>query len=101
MLIGWAAIWIAGHTRSNAPLLTNQIYLAYTSGRVSDYDLVRRDLEPGIIRRAAPGTIIAVSPRASFTAELESELARGALRLIFTAPAERGADLLIFEKELK
>tara|TARA_R110002072_G_scaffold136124_3_gene278349 strand:+ start:58805 stop:60325 length:1521 start_codon:yes stop_codon:yes gene_type:complete len=94
------ATWIAGHTRSNAPLLTNQIYLAYSSGRVSDYELVRRDLEPGMIRRATPGTIVAVSPRSGFVSELESEIARGALRLIHTVPAERGADLLIFEKEL-
>jgi hypothetical protein len=94
-----ASAWINSHTRASSPLLTNEIYLAYSSGRVSDYDLVRRDMEPQLLSQSRPGSIFALTPRRSFETLLQSEIDRGALRLLQRFPAERGADLLVLEKD--
>ena len=95
-----ASQWINASTRASSTLITNEIHIAYQSGRVEHYDEVRREMPAGVISAAAPGTIIAVTPRRSFQAELDSGLANGSLRLIREFPAERGANLLVLEKEL-
>lgn len=94
-----ASNWITTSTRSNAPLLTNEIHIAYDSGRVIAYDEVRREMSGELIQTAAPGTIIAVTPRDSFQAALDAGIESGSLRLLQQFPAERGADLMIFEKD--
>lgn len=95
-----ASQWINSSTRPAAPLLTNEIHIAYQSGKVDNYDEVRREL-PGInILAAPPGTIIAVTPRRSFQDQLDLGISNGSLRLLREFPAERGASLLVFEKEL-
>lgn len=95
-----ASRWINASTRSTAPLLTNEIHIAYQSGRVQDYDEVRREISGDLIMSAVPGTIIAVTPRDSFLAHLDAGIRNGSLRLLQQFPAERGADLMVFEKEL-
>lgn len=95
-----ASRWINASTRSSAALLTNEIHIAYQSGRVPDYDEVRRDISGDMILSAAPGTIIAVTPRDSFQTQLDTGVRNGSLRLLQQFAAERGADLMIFEKEL-
>lgn len=90
--------WITDHIRESAPLLTNDYYIAYHTGRVAAYDRTQRDLPADAIRYAPVGTIIAVLPRRSFDAALTAEIQRGALRQIYHAPARRGADLFIYEK---
>lgn len=95
-----ASQWINSSTRASAPLITNEIHIAYQSGRVADYDEIRREMPAGMISAAAPGTIIAVTPRRSFQSELDAGLANGSLRLIREFSAERGANLLVLEKEL-
>lgn len=95
-----ASHWINASTRSTAPLLTNEIHIAYQSGRVENYDLVRREISGDLILSAAPGTIIAVTPRESFQPHIDAGISNGSLRLLQQFAAERGADLMIFEKEL-
>lgn len=95
-----ASRWINASTRSTAPLLTNEIHIAYQSGRVENYDEVRRELSGDLILSAVPGTIIAVTPRDGFQPHLEEGMRNGSLRLIRQFAAERGADLMVFEKEL-
>lgn len=90
--------WLVANTRETAPLLTNEMYIAYQSGRVTDYDRVQREMPADALLHATPGTIIAVLPRRSFAAVLESEVRRGALRRLHHEPAARGADLYIYEK---
>lgn len=92
--------WIQGNTRSNATFLTNEIYLAYESGRVEDFEKVRRDMPPETLLQVPAGSILALTPRRSFEAFMQAEIDRGALRLLQRFPAERGADLLVFEKVL-
>lgn len=95
-----ASQWINASTRPAAPLLTNEIHIAYQSGKVDNYDEVRREL-PGINILAAPaGTIIALTPRRGFQDQLDVGISNGSLRLLREFPAERGASLLVFEKEL-
>lgn len=95
-----ASEWIRSSTRVTSALITNEIHIAYQSGRVEDYELVRREMPVGTISSARPGTIIAVTPRRSFQAELDAGFANGSLRLLKEFPAERGAALLVIEKEL-
>lgn len=95
-----AARWIEQSTRSSAPLITNEIYLAYETGRIEDYDTVRREMEPELLFQASPGTIFALTPRGSFDRQLQAEINRGALRVIRSFEAERGAALIVLEKEL-
>lgn len=95
-----ASRWINASTRASAPLLTNEIHIAYQSGRVEHYDEVRREISGELILSATPGTIIAVTPRDSFQSHLDAGISNGSLRLIQQFEAERGADLMIFEKEL-
>jgi len=95
-----ASAWINNNTRATAALITNEIHIAYQSNRIQDYEEIRREMPAGVINSALPGTIIAVTPRASFQAELEAGLASGRLRLIREFPAERGSNLLVLEKEL-
>lgn len=93
--------YIQTQTRRDAPLLTNEIYLAYNSGRVVDYERTHRDIDPRAFTQAPVGTIIALTVRQSFEAQLQAEMQRGALRVIEVFPARRGGDLMIFEKELR
>ena len=95
-----ASAWINSNTRASAALLTNEMHIAYQSDRIQEYEEVRREMPAGLISNAPPGTIIAVTPRRSFQAELDAGLASGRLRLIREFPAERGAALLVLEKEL-
>lgn len=90
--------WITDHIRESAPLLTNNYYIAYHSGRIVAYDEIQRDLSAEAIRYAPVGTIIAVEPRRSFDAALTTEITRGALKQIHHVPARRGADLFVYEK---
>lgn len=94
-----ASQWIMASTRNNVALLTNEIHIAYQSGRVVEYDEVRRDMSGELIAAAVPGTIIAVTPRDSFQRELDAGISSGRLRLLQQFPAERGADLLVLEKD--
>ncbi len=95
-----ASRWINTSTRPAADLLTNEIHIAYQSGRVDNYDEVRRELPGTNLLAAPPGTIIAVTPRRSFQAQLDAGISNGSLRLLREFPAVRGASLLVFEKEL-
>jgi hypothetical protein len=95
-----ASRWINASTRMTAPLLTNESHIAYKSGRIKNYDEIRRDIPGDLILSAAPGTIIAVTPRDSFQSHLDMAISNGSLRLLQQFPAERGADLLVFEKDL-
>ncbi|MDO8909432.1 MAG: hypothetical protein Q7W55_13160 [Pseudohongiella sp.] len=95
-----ASRWINASTRATAPLLTNEIHIAYQSRRIGNYDEVRREISGDLILSAAPGTIIAVTPRSSFQAHLDAGLNDGRLRLLQQFPADRGSGLLVFEKEL-
>ncbi len=94
-----ATAWLLQNTRAEATLVTNEIRVAYNSGRVADFDRVERELEPAVIADAAPGSIIAVTLRRSFSDLVEAQLASGQLRLLRQLPAERGGDFLIMEKD--
>jgi hypothetical protein len=94
------AAWIAQYTRQNAPLLTNEFYIAYESGRIIDYDLIERNISAETIQAARPGTIVAITPRRDIMEYVEQAMQRGELRLLQRFDAERGADLLVLEKEL-
>lgn len=94
-----ASEWINASTRSSSALLTNEIHIAYQSGRVSNYDEVRREMPAALIQSATPGTIIAVTPRDSFQAELDAGIRSGSLRLLQQFTAERGDDFMVFEKD--
>jgi hypothetical protein len=96
-----ALLYVQTQTRQDAPLLTNEIYLAYTSGRVTDYERIHRDMNAQEFIQAPVGTIVAVTVRRSFQPQLEAEIQRGALRLMEVFPAQRGGDLIIMEKELR
>lgn len=93
--------YVQTQTRRDAPLLTNEIYLAYNSGRVTDYEHIHRDMNAQEFMQAPVGTIVAVTVRRSFQTQLEAEIQRGALRLIEVFPAQRGGDFMILEKELR
>lgn len=94
-----ATAWLLQNTRADATLVTNEIRVAYNSGRVAGFDRVERELDPAVIANAAPGSIIAVTLRRSFSALVEEQLASGQLRLLRQLPAERGGDFLIMEKD--
>ena len=94
-----ATIWLKQNTRAEAPLVTNEIRVAYNSQRVAEYDTVEREIDTSQITEAQPGSIIAVSLRRSFSALVEEQLESGELRLLQQFPTERGGDFLIMEKD--
>ncbi|HDZ07929.1 hypothetical protein [Pseudohongiella sp.] len=94
-----ATAWLLQNTRADAPLVTNEIRVAYDSSRVAEFDRVEREMDPVLITSAAPGSIIAVTLRRSFSDLVEEQLASGQLRLLRQLPAERGGDFLIMEKD--
>ncbi|MBC53424.1 MAG: hypothetical protein CMQ34_06255 [Gammaproteobacteria bacterium] len=94
-----ATAWLLQNTRAEAALVTNEIRVAYDSGRVAEFDRVERELDPAVIANAAPGSIIAVTLRRGFSELVEAQLASGQLRLLRQLPAERGGDFLIMEKD--
>lgn len=94
-----ATAWLLQNTRAEATLVTNEIRVAYDSGRVAEFDRVERELQPAVIANAAPGSIIAVTVRRGFSELVEEQLASGQLRLLRRLPAERGGDFLIMEKD--
>lgn len=94
-----ATAWLLQNTRAEASLITNEIRVAYDSGRVAEFDRVERELDPAVIAGAAPGSIIAVTLRRGFAALVDEQLATGQLRLLQRLPAERGGDFLIMEKD--
>jgi hypothetical protein len=94
-----ATAWLLQNTRADVTLVTNEIRVAYNSGRVAEFDRVERELDPSVIAGAAPGSIIAVTVRRSFADLVDEQLASGQLRLLRQLPAERGGDFLIMEKD--
>lgn len=94
-----ATQWLAQNTRADVPLVTNEVWVAYHSGRVEDYDRVDREMPAAYIIDAPAGSIVALTPRRSFQAVLDEQLASGRLRLLRQVPAERGGDFLIMEKD--
>lgn len=95
-----AAIWVEQYTRAEAPLITNEVLIAYESGRIEHYDETPRHILPDQLRAAPLGSIIAVTPDDALVPVLEAEMARGGVRLLQRFEADRGADLFILEKEL-
>lgn len=95
-----ATSWIAQYTRPRAPLLTNEFYIAYQSGRVINYDLTQRNISAETIQASEPGTIVAITPRGNLVEYFEQAVQEGELRLLQRFSAARGADLWVFEKEL-
>lgn len=94
-----ATHWLLHNTRAEPTLVTNERRVAYDTGRVVDFDLVEREMDPAFIVNAAPGSVIAVTMRRSFSALVEEQLESGQLRLLQRIPAERGGDFLIMEKD--
>lgn len=94
-----ATAWLLQNTRADVTLVTNEIRVAYDSKRVAEFDRVEREMDPALIANAAPGSIIAVTLRRSFSDLVEAQLASGQLRLLRQLPAERGGDFLIMEKD--
>ena len=92
--------WVQQYTRSEAHLITNEVLIAYESGRIARYDETPRRILPEQLRSAPLGSIIAVTPDDALMPVLDAELNRGSLRLLQQFEADRGADLLILEKEL-
>jgi hypothetical protein len=95
-----ATSWIVQYTRQSAPLLTNEFFIAYQSGRVINYDLTQRIISADTIQASAPGTIVAITPRGNLLEYFEQAVQEGELRLLQRFSAARGADLWVFEKEL-
>lgn len=94
-----ATAWLLQNTRAEVTLVTNEIRVAYDSKRVAEFDRIEREMDPALIINAAPGSIIAVTLRRSFSDLVEAQLASGQLRLLRQLPAERGGDFLIMEKD--
>ena len=92
--------WVQQYTRAEAPLITNEVLIAFESGRIEHYDQTPQRILPQQLRSAPLGSIIAVTPDDELVPVLEAEIDRGGLRLLQRFEADRGADLLILEKEL-
>ena len=94
------ALWVQQYTRTEAPLITNEVLIAYESGRIADYDETPRFITTEQLRNTPVGSIIAVTPDDALVPVLAREMDRGNLRLLQRFEADRGADLFILEKEL-
>lgn len=76
--------WIAENTEDSAGLVTNNHAIAYFSGKVEDYDLIRRNLSAEEILSREPGDIVA--------AELTFEMRK----LLESSPVTDGLELLAY-----
>lgn len=95
------AVWVNQYTRAEAPLMTNEVLIAYESGRIANFDETPRTIKPAQLNAAPIGSIIAVTPDDALMPVLTDKMNSGSLRLLQRFEAERGADLYIFEKELQ
>lgn len=95
-----AATWVEQYTRAEAPLVTNEVLIAYDSGKIERYDETPRRITAEQLRAAPLGSIIAITPDDALMPVLEAEMNRGSLRLLQRFEADRGADFIILEKEL-
>lgn len=90
--------WIAENTEESAGLLTNNHAVAYFSGKVEDYDLVRRNLsEAEILSSEVGDTIVA---ELTFETEnlLKSQAIANKLKLLASFPSTETQRILLFQR---
>jgi len=83
---------------SDAPLMTNKAFIAWLSGRISEFDRVEHDLQADDFLSAAPGTILLIERDEALYERLMAAHADGALILRYQIDDRRGPRILIFER---
>jgi len=78
--------WLRDNAATGTVLLTNSNYVAYHSGMVADYDKVLRYIDPSLLDKAAPGTLLAMSLERGVGEQLKSRANAGQLILLAQFP---------------
>lgn len=91
--------WLLEHTDSAAPLLSNEEYIAWKSGRVADYDRVHREMPVEPFLTSQPGSILVIQREERFLAAVSDAEASGELALLQTFDDRRGPRIFIYERQ--
>lgn len=90
--------WIAQNTEASAGLVTNNHAIAYFSGKVEDYDLIRRNLTEEEILSSEPGDTIAAELTFEMRKLLESSAVAENLELLAYFPDAETRRIALFRR---
>lgn len=93
-----AADWVVANSSADTPLVTNNMTVAYESGRIRDYEVIGRNLEPQQIIDAAPGSLIAVELNYFMEQLLDERGIAGRLERVTAFPELTTPELIIFRR---
>lgn len=90
--------WLAAETDAETPLLTNERYIAWRSGRIGAYDEVLRDMPPETLLTAAQGTILVVEREAALYEALQRANEQGQVEELVRFHDRRGPRIIIYRR---
>lgn len=96
--IDWVAQDGADDNGTIPTLVTNNHAVAYFSGRVEDYDKIKRNLTATDILQVAPGALVVIETNFAMTQLLATPAIAAALERVVTLPSAEDEQLLILRR---
>ena len=93
-----ALAWLQQETDPAAPLLSNEEFIAWQSGRVPEYDRVHRSMPIEPFLEASSGTLLVVQRDEAFFEAMRAAEAQGEVVELAVFEDRRGPRIVIYEK---
>jgi hypothetical protein len=90
--------WLSEEVPGETPLLTNERYVAWQSGRIEAYDEVHRDMPPGVMLAAPAGTILVVEREPALYGALQRAAEQGQVEELVRFEDRRGPRIIIWRR---
>jgi len=91
--------WLASHQGEGEPLVTNERYIAWRSGRVEAYDEVRRTMPAQPFLSAPAGALLVVERSPALFEALKAAEQNGRVREVARFDDRRGARIIIYRRQ--
>ena len=90
--------WIATQDNSDVGLLTNNQTIAYSSGKITNYDQIKRFLSEEDILNAKLNDLIAIEMNEEMTDLVKRPSIEKRIRILAAFPSTNEAQLIIFQR---
>ncbi|MEX1198877.1 MAG: hypothetical protein WEB57_13585 [Pseudohongiellaceae bacterium] len=90
--------WLDANWDARTPLLTNERYIAWRSGRIDAYDEVQRDMPAEALLTAPEGTILVVERQPALYEALQAASGQGQLEELARFTDRRGPRIIIWRR---
>lgn len=90
--------WLGEETAAETPLLTNERYIAWRSGRIEAYDEVQRDMPPEALLAAPEGALLVVERERVLYEALREAAEQGQVEELVRFEDRRGPRIIIYRR---